>query len=137
MYNFLGTLVKDKKVMPLQYSLTDLYAKIDVTQEKSFDSFVEELIKYLKKKKVAQFSIKEDTLTIEKFCSCEIKEQLKYFKLGNDVLSIQTSLLHDCWKRKEKYDVSNYEKILMDYLETINRGNTYFIYDGLITFQKR
>lgn len=105
-----------------------LYKELNDTSM-TLDEFKVDLVKYLKKK-VKNFTVKNNVLTIECFTKTNINELLKYFKINEVVKEISMDLLYDSWTNP--YDdnrntfTNKLEKIL------IAKEISYFIFNNAL-----
>lgn len=141
--NYLKLLTENCVDLPAFYDIHILHrAAVNAGSSLSYEEFYIDLLKFLKTKKVSEFVVlPNDKLKIVKFGSFSCFEMLKYFKIGVDVISIDSNVLYKSWKNK--IDKDGNEKTLNDFMKefkntmaSLGREDTYFIFETQLTFQK-
>ncbi len=144
--NFLGLLTGKIHELPAVVDTELLYrTAVNEGYNVSFDEFQSELMYFLKNKKVKDFEILDAThIKINSFTNSGIYQMLKYFKVGVDVLQIDSRILYSCWSdslvnKEDGYDYETFIKEFRNKMAGIGRSDygreTYFEDGTLLVFK--
>lgn len=135
--NYLKLLTENIYDLPATYNLETIYKKACAYKAQSYDDFLIDFSKYLRLKPIKKFILNENekTLIVENFGEYSIDEMFKYFKIGKNVFSLDIHILYKSWNQQNK-TLEDFEKELRNVMATRGRGDTYFIFDSQVTFQK-
>lgn len=142
--NHLSMLVENINDLPAFYDMQSLYRSLseDIRKDVSFEDYKNDLIDFCKKKKVKDFEVLEgDKLRIDSFGSYDMLGLLKYFKLSNEVYSIDGRILFksskDYGKKRFGRDIT-LDDFMRDFINVLeSRNHKYFEFSHQLNFQKQ
>ena len=141
--NHLAMLVENINDLPAFYDIQALYRTLseETRKEMDYETYKKDLIDFCKKKKVKKFEVIDDKLRIDSFGTFEMMALLKYFKLSNEVFSIDGRILFksskDYGKKRFGRDLT-VDDFMRDFINVLeNRNHKYFEYNHQLNFQKQ
>lgn len=130
--NYLKLMLGNQTKLPIYKSFKQMHEETD--SGLALEDFKADMISYMKKKKVSEFTVTDDILTISSFAKLKIKEQLNYFKIGKDINTIDIRILFASWN--EDGDMYNYKREFENYMINSGHKDDYFLESNLLVFKK-
>ena len=130
--NYLKLMLANQTRLPIFKSFKQMHEEIG--SDLPLEEFKADMISYMKKKKVSNFTVTDDILMISSFARLKIKEQLNYFKIGKDISAIDIRILFASWN--EDGDMYNYKREFENYMINSGHKDDYFLESNLLVSNK-